>query len=123
MIAGGAQRFDSYRQRELFADKTAHESAAADFSAILETTKGQQHFAPARKDGFAREHFPEHHPVAIEQHPAGGLERGGAVVRFDWIKKRPTAGAVTWARGASVTVAAAALGVDEGAKVVEAVRW
>src|SRR3984957_3063679 len=121
LVARGAQRFHSYRQRELLAEETAHESSAANLSSIFETAKGQQNFAPARKDGFAREHFAEHHAIAVEQHLAGGFERGGAVVGFDWIEKRPTAGTVTRARGAPVALAAAAFGVDQGAKIVEAV--
>src|ERR1700722_18059623 len=121
LVARGAQRFHSYRQRELLPEETAHESSAANLSAIFETAKGQQNFAPARKDSFAGEHFAEHHAIAIEQHLASGFERGGAVVGFGWIEKRPAAGAVTRARGTAVALAAAALGVNQGPKIVESV--
>ena len=54
LIAGGSQRLNSPRQRELLAEEAAYESAATNFASIFETTKGQQNFAPAREDGFAR---------------------------------------------------------------------
>jgi len=121
LIAGGSQRLDSYGQRELFAEKTTHESAAADLASIFEAAKGQQNFAPARQDGFAREHFAEYHAIAVEQHLAGGFERGGAVVGFDWIEKRPAAGAVARPRSTSAALTRTALGIDKRAKIVEAV--
>src|SRR5262249_49881762 len=86
LIARGAEGFDGDGGRELFAREAGEEAAAANFAAIVEAAESQEHLAPTREDGFAGEEFAEDNSVAIEEHAAGGLERGGAVFRLDGIE-------------------------------------
>ena len=121
LAGAGAQRFDGYWQRELLAEKAADETAAADLALIFEAAEGDQQFAPARQNRFARNHFAEDDAVAAQQHPAGCFRHARAIGRLARVEQRPAADAVTRARAVPAALARAAFRIDQRANIVEAV--
>src|SRR5919198_2709006 len=81
-IAGRTQGLHGRRQRELFPDETADEASSANFAAVLQAAVGQQKLAPLRYYRLSGQQIAEDHAVAVEQHPAGGLDRALAIGRL-----------------------------------------
>src|SRR6266581_1811453 len=121
-VAQGAERFHRDRQSELFSEKAADKSSAADFSAVLEAPQSDQQLAPCGQQGLPREHVAEDHAVTAQQHPARGFQRPLAIYHFAGIQQRPTPCAVPWTRASPPPLSGTALGIDESAEIVKAVR-
>src|SRR6202008_348737 len=73
-----AQRVDRLRQRELLADESGDEAAAAHLAARLHAAQHAEHGPPRRRQALAREELADDDAVAPEQAARGVL--GGRIL-------------------------------------------
>ena len=106
----------------MFPEKAADESSAADFAAILEPPQSDQQFAPSGQQGLAREHVAKDDAVAAQEHPASRFQCPRAIHCFAGIQERPAPRAVPGTRAPPPPPSGATLGIDEGPKIVKAIR-
>ena len=93
-IAGCAQRFHRNWQTKLLSQKSVHETAAANFAAVLQTAKCHLQLAPLGEVSFSWQQIAEDHPIALKQHPAGGFDRAIALERLVGVKQCPSSRAM-----------------------------
>ncbi len=118
--ANGAEKIQRFGQSELLADEGLKESAASDFAAGLQTTKRHQQIAPRGSQrltgrGIAEDDTPTAEQLASEDFGVV-LGRVGGVPQ-----QIPTARRVARASGASLPFPTAALGIEQGAEILEAI--
>ena len=111
------QRFG---QGELFADERRGKPAAAHLAAGFHAAQHDQQFAPCRRQRLADGGIAEHHAPTLQKLPGEGLGASSGA-RSGMAQQRPTAGRVARTRGAALAFAAAALGVEQGAQILESV--
>ena len=100
-LAGSPQRFDRNRQTKLFSQKSVHETTATNFAPVFQTAKCHLQLAPLGEVGLAGHDVAEDHPVAFEQHPAGGFDDSIAIGGLIGIEQRPAARTMPRTRRAS----------------------
>src|SRR5439155_685377 len=66
-VAQRPEGFYRHRQSELFPEKAADESSAADFAAILEPPQSDQQFAPSVQQGLAETPRPSAHQGSVRE--------------------------------------------------------
>jgi hypothetical protein len=68
-VAGGAERFDGFREGVLFPTEAGEKAAAADLAACFETAEDIEEIAPAGSVRLACDDVAEEDAVAGEEHP------------------------------------------------------
>src|SRR5581483_8248785 len=112
------QQIQRFGTRELLADEPADKAASANFPARFHPSIHLKEVAPGRSQGFARQNVPEHHAPAIQE-LAGeecDVSSGGLPV-----EQSPASRSMPRSRASAPPFPPAALGIDQGAQIFEAI--
>ena len=118
--ADGAEQVEGFGEGELFADVGGDEAASTDFTAELHAAKLHQQVSPGGGKRLLHDGVAEEDSPAREQLTSKGCDvvfgRGRGVAQ-----QAPSAGRVSRPGSASFTFAAAALGIEQGAEILESI--